>query len=119
VLIHLPGAQMRSDDAHDLPSLDIAFRLGDFQQVHHIQDLRVESFLLRQGIWFGDRSRDLGIRKLPKPIFKIGPDDVLRFKEEDFLTVSCRPMKVPSRLPSRRRIYQVSWNRMTEGHRTG
>jgi hypothetical protein len=41
---------MRSDNAHDLPSLNIAFRLGDFQKTHHVDDLRVESLLLRHSI---------------------------------------------------------------------
>jgi hypothetical protein len=79
---------MRSDNAHDLSSLDIALRLGDLQQMHYIQDLRVESFLLRHGIWVGNRSGDLSIRKLCKSFFKIGPDDILRFEQEDFLSVS-------------------------------
>jgi hypothetical protein len=85
MMVYVPGAQMRSDNAHDLSSLDIALRLGDLQQMHYIQDLRVESFLLRHGIWVGYRSRDLGIRELCKSFFKIGPDDILRFEQEDFL----------------------------------
>jgi hypothetical protein len=84
-MVYVPGAQMRSDNAHDLSSLDIAFRLGNLKQMHDIQDLRVESFLLRHGIWVGYRSRDLGIRELCKSFFKIGPDDILRFEQEDFL----------------------------------
>jgi hypothetical protein len=79
---------MRSDNTHDLSSLDIAFRLGDLKQMHDIQDLRVESVLLRHDTWVRDRSRDLSIRKLCKSFFKIGPDDILRFEEEDFLSVS-------------------------------
>jgi len=88
MVVYVPGAQMRSDDVHDLSSLDIAFRLGNFEQMHHIQDLRVESLLLRHRIWIGNRSCDLGIRKLCKSFFKIGPDDILRFEEKDFLSVS-------------------------------
>jgi hypothetical protein len=79
---------MRSDNAHDLPSLNIAFRLGDFQKTHHVDDLRVESLLLRHSIWVGNRSRNLGIRKLRKSFFKIGPNDILRFEKEDFLSIS-------------------------------
>jgi hypothetical protein len=99
---------MRSDNAHDLSSLDIAFRLGDLKQMHDIQDLRVESVLLRHCIWVGDRSRDLSIRKFCKSFFKIRPDDILRFKEEDFLFVSHWSLTLSISLPSRRRIYQVS-----------
>ena len=87
-MVYVPGAQMRSDNVHDLSNLNIAFRLGDLEQMHYIQDLRVESFLLGHGIWVGNRSRDLGIRKLCKSFFKIGPDDILRFEQEDFLSVS-------------------------------
>jgi len=76
--------------------------------MHDIQDLRVESFLLRHDTWVGDGSGDLSIRKLCKSFFKIGPDDVLRFKEEDFLSVSSQLMTESVSLPSRRRIYQVS-----------
>jgi hypothetical protein len=107
-MVYVPGAQMRSDNVHDLPSLNITLRLRDLQKMHDIQDLRVQSLLLRHGTWVGDRSRDLSIRKLCKSFFKIGPDDILRFKEEDFLFVSCQLMTESVSLPSRRRIYQVS-----------
>jgi hypothetical protein len=99
---------MRSDNVHDLSSLDIAFRLGNLQKMHYIQDLRVESFLLRHDIWFRYRSSDLSVRELCKSFFEIGPDDILRFEEEYFLSVSYLFMTWSISLPSRRRIYQVS-----------
>lgn len=97
---------MRSDDVHDLPSLNIALRLGDLKQMHYIQNLRVESFLLRHGIRVRDRSGDLSIRKLCKSFFKIGSDDILGLEEEDFLYVSCWSMTLLISLPSRQQIYR-------------
>jgi len=107
--VNVPGAQMRSDNAHDLSSLDIALRLGDLEQMHHVQDLRVESLLLGHRIWVGDRSRDLGISKLCKSFFKIGSDDVLGLEEEDFLFISNLRYTQSVSLPSHQQIYQVRW----------
>lgn len=41
---------MLSDYSQDLLGLDITFTLGDFQEVHDVQDLQVEDIVLRLSV---------------------------------------------------------------------
>jgi hypothetical protein len=79
---------MSSNDVHDLPSLDVAFGSGDFKQMHHVENLLVETVLSRHGVWIGDRSRHLRIGEPRQTVLEIRPYDILGFKEENFLIIS-------------------------------
>lgn len=59
--MYSPGAQMLSDDGQDLLGLDITFTLGDFQEMHDVQDLKVEGIVLRLSIGIRDLSCGLSV----------------------------------------------------------
>ena len=52
---------MLSDNGQDLLGLDITFTLGDFQEMHDIQDLQVEDIVLRLSIGIRDLSCSLSV----------------------------------------------------------
>lgn len=59
--MYSPGAEMLSDNGQDLLGLDITFTLGDFQEMHDIQDLQVEDIVLRLSIGIRDLSCSLSV----------------------------------------------------------